>query len=120
MKNLNDDFADFTGTENYYRHMMPGHVMTDGIKAMADKYKAHWLTDIVFSWQLKANVRQETFQLWIIKCEKKAAIVTMKTDEGEIPIVKQVIHFTNFPEGELRMYLIDDGTNKVLLLPSEY
>jgi hypothetical protein len=120
MKNLNDDFGDFTGTENYYRHMIPGHVITDGIKAMADKYKAYWLIDIVFSWQLKANVQKETFQLWTIKCENKSAVVTMKPDSDEIPLVKQDIEYTDFPEGELQMYFIDDGTNKVLLLPSEY
>lgn len=40
----------------------------------------------------------------------------MKEDTDEPILVKQKIGYTDFPEGILKMYLIDN----VLLLPSEY
>jgi hypothetical protein len=122
IKDLNDEFAGFTGTEHYYRHWMPEFVYTDGIKMMAEKYQAYWLIDIVLSYQPK--LKEYKFQIWEIECEKdsvnKRANVIMRPDSDEPIVVSQHIAFTTFPEGKLKMYYIDDGSNKVLLLPSEY
>lgn len=60
-KNLNDELAQFTGTEHYYRHWM-GKNYTDGVKGMAEKYKAYWLIDVVFSHQ-NSKINKIPFQL---------------------------------------------------------
>jgi len=120
VKNLNDEFAEFTGTEHYYRHWLPVFVYTDGIKMMAEKYQAYWLLDIVFSWQSKDKVSREKFQIWTLEVSGKKGEVLMRPDCDKPVITCQRIPFTDFPEGMLKMYFIDDGTNKVLLLPSEY
>jgi hypothetical protein len=122
IKDLNDEFAGFTGTEHYYRHWIPEFVYTDGIKMMAENYQAYWLIDIVLSYQSK--LKEYKFQIWEIECEtdsvNKRANVIMRPDSDEPIVVNQHIAFTTFPEGKLKMYYIDDGSNKVLLLPSEY
>ena len=120
LKDLNNEFADFTGTENYYRHWLQEFVYTDGIRAMAEKYRAYWLIDIPFSYQSKPKVAGEKFQIWTITSENKKAVIEMRADDGQPVIVRQDIPYTTFPEGQFKMYYIDDGTNKVLLLPAEY
>jgi len=117
---LNDAFAGFTGTENYYRHWLPEFVYTDGIKAMAEKFQSYWLIDIPFSWQKNPRAGNEKFQIWTIVSENKKAVVEMRPDSDRPALISQEIPFTDFPEGRLKMYYIDDGNYKVLLLPSEY
>lgn len=46
----------------------------------------------------------------------RQAVLTMREDADRPPRVKQFIPYTDFPDGMLKMYLID----RVLLLPSEY
>ena len=117
---LNDEFTGFIGTENYYRHWIPGFFFTDGIKAAVDKFASYWLLDVVFSHQSKPKVAGERFQIWTITSENKRAVVEMRPDTDRPAIIRQEIPYTTFPEGQLKMYYIDDGSYKVLLLPSEY
>jgi len=115
IKDLNEDFAMATGTENYYKHPI-GYSYTDGVKMMAEKHKAYWLIDVVFSHQTK-RIAAIPFQIWeIVTTDSFYATVTMKEDSEQPVLVTQKIPFTDFPEGTFKMYLID----KVLLLPSEY
>jgi len=113
-KNLNDEFKDYYGTQNYYRHWS-GNTYTDGVKAMAEKFKAYWLIDVVFSYQT-GKAKLIPFQIWEINSKENKATVIMKEDTNEPILVKQEIKFTDFPVGTFKMYFI----NKVLLLPSEY
>jgi len=116
LKNLNDEFEGFTGTTKYYRHFTNLLVFTDGVKAMADRYGAYWLIDVVASYQTRPAVREKPFQIWEISSGNRKAAVTMKEDDGEPAFVMQEIGFTDFPEGTLKMYFTDG----VLLLSSEY
>ena len=120
MKNLNEEFAGYTGTEKYYKHWCPGIVYTDGVKAVADKFKAYWLLDVVASYQPYKHVHSENFQLWEICTDNKKAVVTMKADDDKPVIIKQEIAYTDFPEGTLKLWLSNDGEQSVILLPSEY
>lgn len=115
LQNLNDQFRHATGTSQYYLGSFGIVKYTDGIKVMADKFGAHWLTDVVGSYQTGKR-KNIPFQLWTIKSENNKAVVEMKEDTNEPVLVRQKINFTDFPEGELRMYCIDG----ILLLPSEY
>jgi len=117
LKNLNEGFAGFIGTVDYFKHpFYKGFTYTEGVKSMASQYGAYWLIDLIFSHQYKKEVRQETFQIWEIKSENKKAVVEMITDTGEPAIVSQEIFLTDFPEGFLKLYFADG----VLLLSSEY
>ena len=115
VKNLNQDFAMATGTENYYKHCTGNH-FTDGVKMMAEKYKAYWLIDVVMSYQY-GKIRKVPFQIWeIVTTDSFRATVEMKEDTDQPILVSQKIPYTDFPEGIFKMYYIDN----VLLLPSEY
>lgn len=105
------DLSQFTGTEKYYTHWTKSFVYTDGVKFMADKAGAHWLIDLIASYR-----RKEHFQAWELKVVDSKAVVTMKEDTDKPELVKQKIDYTDFPLGNITLYLIDG----VLLLPSEY
>jgi hypothetical protein len=120
LRNLNDNFSHFIGTENYYLHFSRGFLFTDGVKAVADQFKAYWLINVIASYQIRKEVRLKLFQIWSITSGRGKAIVEMQPDSDRPVLVKQEISVTDFPEGRLTMYYLDDGSNRVLLLPSEY
>lgn len=115
MKDLNNEFTAFYGTENYYQHWTKKGIFTDGVKEMADQFKAYWLIDVVFSYQDK-KIGSIPLQVWSITSTGDKATVEMKEDSDQPVLVNQEIPLTDFPEGMLKMYYIDN----VLLLPSEY
>jgi len=110
---LNDEFAGFTGTEEYFKHFL-GIRYTDGINAVAEKYKAYWLIDAVASYQGK--MKGEPFQVWTLNADHNKGLLEMRTDSDQPVMVSQEIPYTDFPSGELKLYLCDG----VLMLPSEY
>lgn len=106
----------FTGTEHYYRHWS-GLLYTDGVRYMAEEGKAYWLIDAVASYQreLKGDRLQE-FQLWELRVQDRAGVLTCREDSGMEPVVEQRIEYTDFPLDEIKLYVI----RGVLILPSEY
>lgn len=120
LQSLNDQFSEFIGTEHFYAHLTKNVVFTDGVKAMADQYKAYWLIDVIVSYQTEKRINLKPFQIWTITSVQGKASIEMSLDSGQPVLVKQQIPFTDFPEGRLTLYFIDDGTYQVLLLPSEY
>lgn len=112
--NLESDLQQFCGTENYYRNFT-GLLYTDGVKYLADNAGAHWLIDLIGSYQPK--LKNIPFQLWSIdKRQDSSAGVYCQEDIGEPLLVKQEIEWTDFPLNEFKLYCVDN----VLLLPSEY
>ena len=109
----------FSGTEHWYKHFVTGVLYTDGIKYLAEQAKAYWFIDIIASWQHDKKVKKEAFQVWIIRVDGTKAVVTCEDGNGHV-VAKQDIPDTNFPLKELKVYLIDDGEHKVILLTGEY
>jgi hypothetical protein len=120
LKDLNEEFSHFTGTEHYYPHFTRLCVFTDGVKSMADRYSAYWLIDVIASYQIKPAIKSQPFQIWTISSENGKAVVEMRPDADRPVMASQQIPHTDFPGGILKMYYIDDGHHKVLLLPGEY
>ena len=114
-RDLNDEFKQCTGTEAYYNGFANMIKFTDGIKIMADKFQAYWLIDVVASYQ-NNKAKGIPFQIWTIKSNSNTAVVEMIEDTEQPVLIRQKIPFTDFPEGILKMYCIDN----ILLLPSEY
>ena len=120
---LNSELKGFIGTQNYYRHFT-GLLYTDGVKHLADRAGAHWLLDAVFSYQSK-KIRALPFQVWTLKVlrselgknkSEPMAVLEMREDTDKPVKVRQEIAYTDFPQGEVKLYLIEG----VLILPSEY
>jgi hypothetical protein len=111
------DLAHFTGTVDYYRHWTRRLVYTDGIKYMADKGAAHWLVDIVASYQTEKIVVNEPFQCWTLTRKTgHEFVVEMNDGNTKTPIVRQEIPYSDFPLDTITMYFTDG----VLMLPTEY
>lgn len=111
------DLAQFTGTENYYRHFS-GLLYTDGVKFLASRGGAYWLLDLIGSYQGKCrrDPRLAEFQLWEITVNDGTGVVTCSEDSGKKPVIKQRLDYTDFPLSGVKFY-VRDG---VLMLTSEY
>lgn len=111
------ELANFTGSENWFKHWLGKALYTDGVKYIADGAGAYWLIDEIAINQTRPKVRAEEFQVWTLKVdlEKHKAVLTCEDGNGNAVFTKR-IEFTDFPLAEIKFYFAD-GT---ILLPSEY
>ncbi|GEC77916.1 DUF6876 family protein [Flavobacterium aquatile] len=112
------DLAQFTGTENWYRHPIARTVLyTDGIQYLAEKAGAYWLIDEIAFNQIKPNIKKEEFQTWTLRVDLEKSTAALTCDDGNNNIVfSKKIEYTDFPLQEIRIFFV----NNVILLPSEY
>lgn len=116
---LEAELQQFTGAQHYYQHM-GNVVLTDGAKHLADRAGAYWLMDVVASWQTAKKVACEHFQSWNLNVKEDNKATVVADDGNGKEIARQKIPFTDFPLRSQRLYLVNDGKYRVLMLPSEY
>ncbi|MEC8553965.1 MAG: hypothetical protein VXZ82_03050 [Planctomycetota bacterium] len=112
------------GSSNWYRHVNPSHLFTDGIKLLIDDANAGWLVDLVFSYQCDERISANRFQLWSIRKLPEHlnhdAVVECRTDTNAPVLCQQDIFVTDFPFDELgekfEWYVCD----QTMPLKSEY
>lgn len=114
MKNANDDFRDYIGTSQYYRYNF-GTKLTDGSKALAEKYECFWLLDIIVSYQLDVRVKHEKLQVWKLKKKGEGAVVNCEDGNYNL-ILSQKVPYTDFKPDKAELWY----QNGVIFLPSEY
>jgi len=118
-KTLNkDDLAQFTGSENWYRHGINRNVLyTDGAQHVAEHGGAYWLLDEIAIAQLyNKRVATEEFQSWKLTVRPDRT-ATLACDDGIDHIVfTKEIELTDFPLDEITLYFV----NNIIHLPSEY
>ena len=104
------------GTEEYHKYSPdPGYpVTTDGVVAVAEVGGCYWLLDIIGSYQTDKRLDPE-FQVWKLEVNLGNGSAVVRGYNDMELIVMQEIPFTDFPLGELTLFLMDG----VLLLPSE-
>ena len=115
---LENDLAQFCGTENWCKHWTGRLTFTDGVKFLAEKAGAFWLIDLVASYQT-ARLRQEEFQVWILTVDRERtpmAVATCQADTNAPVLVRQPIDYTDFPLPSIKLWLVGG----VLMLPNEY
>ena len=117
---IEKNLPQFYGTQAYYTNKLIKFVYTDGVKYVWQSCDAYWLLIAISSYQHDPKIRKMPFQVWRLEVKDNQAVLTMKQDSGRPIEVEQKIPYTNFPLDEMDMWLIDDGTNVVLILPSEY
>lgn len=111
---FNNDIAQFTGTEQWYRHTT-GLLYTDGVKFMATECGAYWMIDYALSYQLEKWARAQSFQVW--QFTRSGESMKVEVTDGNNNLVQLLdIEFTDFPLNEFTLWFVDG----VLLLPSEY
>jgi hypothetical protein len=111
------ELANFTGSENWYRHWLGKVLFTDGAKFVADHAGAYWLIDEIVLNQTRPKVRAEEFQCWTLRVdlEKRKGVLTCDDGNGNVVFTKR-IEFTDFPLAEIKFYYAD----RTILLPTEY
>jgi phage baseplate assembly protein gpV len=118
-KTLNTaDLAQFTGSENWYRHGINRRVLfTDGAKYVADHAGAYWLLDeIAIIQPHNLRVAAEEFQVWKLTVNAdQTAVLTCDDGNGNVVYTKKIEH-TDFPIDGITLYF----TNNTILLPREY
>lgn len=113
---IKNALAQFTGTENWYRHNLMRRVLyTDGVAFLAESAGAYWLIDGVATHQLVPEIAREEFQVWKLNVEgSKATLVCEDGNDGVVHTKK--IEFTDFPLDAITLFF----ANNVLYLPSEH
>ena len=115
------ELSSFIGSESFYRRCLGRLLYTDGVQYLAENAGAYWLIDVVASYQHKRRVAREPFQLWRLTVDDNhRAIVTMRADSDQKPIVTQRIEYSDFPLPEIELYACDTGQGVPLMLKSEY
>lgn len=120
---LSAHLAQFTGSASLTRHgLVRSVLMTEGIVFLAQAAAAHWLTDAIASYVYHPRARTEPFQVWrlVVDASTRRAALAMTDGNTDQPIVTQEIDYTDFPLGEIAIWLIQEGGPWVMLLPSEY
>lgn len=111
------DLADFTGTEQIYRHSLVRHIVyTDGARHVARAGEAYWLIDKIACAQLEPLHAKQEFQLWHLKVKDDLSADLICTDGNGTTISEERVGYTDFPLPEIKFYV----TNNTILLPSEY
>jgi hypothetical protein len=116
---LHRHLAQFSGTERYYR-IHPGLLATDGAKYLADEAGAYWLLDII--WSVLSRITDEfaVFELELEEGSRRAVVVIDDGREPKTTYHRQEIPYTDFPLPRIKLYLQQNGLNRVVMLPSEY
>jgi len=111
------DLAQFTGSEQWYRHGLARKVLyTDGVQYVGETGGAYWLIDEIAFGQAEPAIAAEEFQLWKLTVNAdNTAVLTCDDGNGTIVFSKR-IEFTDFPLEQITFYF----TNNVIMLPSEY
>lgn len=107
--------------DDLYKHWLNRFVMTVGVKAEADENGSHWFADVVGSYQIYPDLRQEEFQVWRLVVHP-GRIATVIADDGNgRELVRQDIEYTDHPEPGTEWRLVGAGGQMpVLMLPCEY
>jgi len=112
--NILFELAQCIGTQQYHKGQLTLKY-TDGIKELIDLAKCYWLIqDISIVSSMDFNDLE--FQIWILQSQDGRAVLTMKEDTNEPVKYRQEYPLTDFPEGTMKIYVVDN----VMLLPSEY
>lgn len=109
-------FAQFTGTDHYYKTLLPGYKMTDGVYSMAEALGCHWLIDTILSYQLGLSAKMTPFQVWKLKRNDTGGCRVWMEDGNDNEVLSRGVEYTDFPYEEATIWL----TDRTLLLPSEY
>ncbi len=126
---LKSGLAQFCSTENYYRHWTGRLMHTDGVQFLTERAGAHWLIDLIASYQGEKALnpqRLQEFQVWVLvtnagHClsEKQPETYGVAMCFDDLPgkcVIRQEIEYTDFPLPKVKLY-VESG---VLLLPSEH
>jgi len=113
MIDANESLREHNCTDNYYKYNF-GLTITDGTRALADKFQCYWFLDIIASYQLQ--LRNEEFQVWSLGKNEDSSAIVLCTDGNDKILKSQNIPWTDF-DADVATVWVESG---VALLPSEH
>jgi hypothetical protein len=116
---LRRSLAGFSGTERYYR-THPGVLATDGAKYLAKQAGAYWLLDIIWSVLPKVTDEFAVLELEVDVKTRRAVVLIHDGREPKTIFHRQEVTYTDFPLEGVKLYIQQNGGERVLMLPSEY
>jgi len=125
------DLSRFTGDLERYRHPICRRVIfTPGVLYLAEQGEAYWLIDAIASYYFQSSSMDQAIakderlawlQFWRLDVnEDRSAILAMRADSGEVPVIVQGIPYTDFPLDSVDIWAGFDGEYWTLYLPSEH
>ena len=112
------ELGQFTGTEHYYFNPLYQEMnYTDGIKYLAATVSAYRLLDMIGTefFPKQKSGEWDSFVVIKLAVAERSMLISVQ-DGNHNDYLHKNIPFTDFPEGEWALWLIDG----ILLLPSEY
>lgn len=120
---VRDYEANTTGSAHFTRHWSRSLIYTEGVHMLAEICGAHWLIDLIASYQVDLRVRTEGFQVWeLTHLDGTRWVASMRADSPPSPeIVRQEIEYSDFPVelSPMKLWLEQSGDQWVLMLPGE-
>jgi len=113
-----DDLANFTGSEHWYRHAINRAVVfTDGAKRIAAAGGAYWLLDeIAIIQPYSKRIAAEGFQSWTLVVRPDCTATLTCEDGNGHRVFRKKIEYTDFLLEKTTLWF----TGNTILLPSEY
>lgn len=111
--------AQCNGTETYHR-THPGLLATDGARVLADAAGAYWLLGIVWSVLPKIEDEFAVLELTLEAGSSRAEVLIHDGREPKTVYHRQAVPYTDFPLPSAKLYIQENGLERVVMLPSEY
>ena len=113
-----NDLAQFSGTENYYRYHTL--LLTDGTFYLAESAECFWLMDVIWSHAMENRwYGKEDFITCKLTVQDTVGDIVFDDGNGNI-LVTQHILFTDFPLAKIELFIVRGESNLVVMLPGEY
>ncbi len=109
----------FYGSANFCRHWTGRIQHTEGVQYLAEAAGAHWLVDVVASYQRDPRIKKcDGFQICelTVNLAEHTGVVTLRADKDTPVLITQELEYTDFPLEHIKLYLADF----TLMLPTEY
>jgi len=115
---LQQQLAQFTGTENYYQ-ILPMFVVTDGVKYLMDTADCYWLAQLYGFHLVGIDFNDNAFTVLKLKRTGQGAEVSIEDGNGGV-LVKQKIDYTDLLLDSVTLYACWADKHWVCMLTSEY
>jgi hypothetical protein len=115
---LQQQLAQFTGTESFYK-ILPLFVVTDGVKYLMEAANCYWLMQLYGLHLVDIDFNDEPFTVLKLTRKKQGAIVRIEDGNGGV-LVEQKIDYTDFVLDSITLYASWAEKHWVCMLTSEY
>jgi len=119
------NLAYMTGTEGFTRWspLFRKHVLSDGVKYLAEAAECYWLMDAIASYHadcMKDEMLRD-IQIWTLTVHSRGQATLLCLRDTDDIAFRQEYTATDFPLDSIKLYCAPagDGIHYVIMLPSE-